>query len=392
MAKRDYYQVLEVERSVTAEELKKAYRKMAVKFHPDKNPGDKTAEERFKEVGEAYEVLSDPQKKGAYDQYGHDAFDPRARGGGGGRGGAGGGFHDASDIFSQVFGNSGGGGGSIFNDLFGGGGGSRQDPTGPQRGADLRYDMEISFEEAVLGCEKEVSLTKPDSCETCRGTGAEQGSSRKTCQPCGGRGQVMSSRGIFSIAQTCPRCQGAGQIIEKPCPSCKGAGRKERSTKVKLKIPAGVDTGARLRSTGNGEGGVRGGGTGDLYVVLHVKEHDIFQREGDDLICEVPVQFVDAALGGEVEVPTLTSKTTGKTMIKIPAGTQNNTMFRLKNRGVRNVQGHGVGDLHVKVQIEVPTRLNPAQKAKLAEFSSLCDSHVNPIRQGFWDKAKKFFG
>jgi len=384
MAKRDYYLILEIERSVTAEEIKKAYRKMAVKFHPDKNPGDKTAEDRFKEVGEAYEILSDPQKRGAYDQHGHDAFDPRARAGAG-RGGS----HDPFDLFREAFGNSGGGGGSggsIFNDLFGGGG-SRQDPTGPQRGADLRYDMEISFEEAVLGCEKEVSLTKPDVCEPCRGSGAEQGSGRKSCQTCGGRGQVVSARGIFSIAQTCPRCQGAGQTIEKPCQTCKGAGRRERSTKVKLKIPAGVDTGARLRSTGNGEGGVRGGSTGDLYVVLHVKDHDIFQREGDDLICEVPVQFADAALGGEVEVPTFT----GKTTIKVPAGTQNNSMFRLKNRGVRNVQGHGVGDLHVKIQIEVPTRLNAVQKAKLAEFSALCDAHVSPISQGFWEKAKKLF-
>ncbi len=383
MAKRDYYTILEVERASTAEEIKKAYRKMAVKFHPDKNPGDKSSEERFKEVGEAYEILSDPQKRGAYDQHGHDAFDPRTRSGGGGRGGS----QDPFDLFREAFGNSGGNGGSIFGDLFGGGGGGRQDPTGPQRGGDLRYDMEISFEEAVMGCEKEVALTKPDTCDNCQGSGAEKGSSRKSCQTCGGKGQVISSRGIFSVAQTCPRCHGSGQTIEKPCQTCKGAGRRERNTKVKLKIPAGVDTGARLRSTGNGEGGLRGGGNGDLYVVLHVKDHDIFQREGDDLICNVPVQFSDATLGGEIEVPTLT----GNATIRIPPGTQNNTMFRLKNRGVRNVQGHGVGDLHVKLQIEVPTRLNAVQKAKLAEFAALCDVHVSPISQGFWAKAKKIF-
>ncbi len=379
MAKRDYYEVLELDRKATPDEIKKAYRKMAVKYHPDKNPGDKTAEEKFKEVGEAYEALSDPNKRAAYDQHGHAAFDARSRQPGRG----GGGFHDPFDIFKEAFG---GGGSSIFEELFGGGGG-RSDPTGPQRGADLRYDMEITFEEAVLGCEKEISLTKLDSCETCHGSGAEAGSSRKTCATCGGRGQVVTSRGIFSVAQPCPRCQGAGQTIDKPCKTCHGAGRKERTKPVRLKIPAGVDTGARLRSTGNGEGGTRGGTSGDLYVVLHVKAHEIFQREGDDLICDVPVHFVQAALGAEIEVPTLA----GKALIKIPAGTQNATVFRLRGKGVRNVQGHGVGDLHVRAQIEVPQRLNAAQKAKLEEFAELCDSSVNPISKSFWDKAKNLF-
>ncbi len=380
MAKRDYYEVLGVERSATDEEIKKSYRKLAVKYHPDKNPGDKTAEEKFKELGEAYEVLSDTQKRAAYDQYGHAAFDPRTRGFGAGRAG---GFHDPFDIFREVFG--GGAGGSIFEDLFGGG--ERTDPTGPQRGADLRYDMEISFVEAALGCEKEISLTKPETCDTCSGSGAEPGSGHRTCATCGGRGQVVSSRGIFSIAQTCPRCGGAGRVIEKPCRACRGVGRVERTSKVKLKIPAGVDNGARLRSGHNGEGGLRGGPPGDLYVVLHVRPHDIFQRDGDDLLCEVPVSFVQAALGGEVEVPTLA----GKAHIRVPAGTQPGTVFRLKGKGVKNVQGYGHGDLHVRVTVEVPTQLNNAQRAKLTEFAELCDESVNPISKSFFERAKDFF-
>jgi molecular chaperone DnaJ len=385
--KRDYYELLGIEKGSSAEEIKKAYRKMAVKFHPDKNPGDKQAEENFKEIGEAYEALSDPQKRAAYDQYGHAAFD-RSRGGGFGQRGGGGGFHDPFEIFREVFSGGGGGGGTIFDDLFGGGGGGAQrDPSGPQRGSDLRYDMEITFEEAVRGTEKEISLTKLETCDVCRGAGAEPGSSRKNCPTCHGRGQVISSRGIFSIAQTCPRCKGGGQIIEKPCKACGGEGRKERNTKVKLRIPAGVDTGARLRSSGNGEGGLRGGPPGDLYVVLHVKEHEIFQREGDDLVCEVPIQFVDAALGAEIEVPTLTEPA----QIRIPAGTQNGTVFRLKGRGVKNVQGYGHGDLHVRVTVEVPTKLNSAQKDKLKEFSALCDPSVSPMRESFFEKAKNLF-
>jgi molecular chaperone DnaJ len=381
--KRDYYEALGVDRSASAEEIKKAYRKMAVKYHPDKNPGDKQAEESFKEIGEAYEALSDPQKRAAYDQYGHAAFD-RSRGFGGARGG-GGGFHDPFEIFREVF-SGGAGGGSIFDDLFGGGQ-VRNDPSGPQRGSDLRYDMEITFEEAVRGAEKEISLTKLETCDVCHGSGAETGSSRKTCPTCHGRGQVVTARGIFSIAQTCPRCKGAGQIIEKPCLSCSGEGRREKSSKVRLRIPAGVDTGARLRSSGNGEGGMRGGPPGDLYVVLHVKEHEIFQRDGDDLVCEVPIQFVDAALGAEIEVPTLTEPA----QIRIPPGTQNGTVFRLKGRGVKNVQGYGHGDLHVRVTVEVPSKLNADQKAKLKEFADLCDPSVNPMRESFFAKAKKLF-
>jgi molecular chaperone DnaJ len=374
MAKRDYYEVLGVERQAGPEEIKKAYRKLAAKHHPDKNPGDKTAEEKFKELGEAYEVLSDPQKRPAYDQYGHAAFDRRS-----GPFAHGGGFHDPFEIFREVF-----GGGNIFDDFFGGG---RADPTQPQRGDDLRYDMEIAFEEAAHGCEKEVTVTKPERCEDCQGSGAEPGSRTKNCPACGGRGQIVNSRGIFSIAQTCPHCQGAGRVIERPCATCRGSGRRDRASKIKLRIPAGVDTGSRLRSAGNGEAGLRGGHSGDLYVVLHVKAHPIFQRDGDDLLCEVPVSFVQAALGAEIEVPALD----GKTTIKVPAGTQPGTMFRLKGKGVKNVQGYGYGDLHIRINVEVPTHLSAAQRAKLQEFADLCGSRENPIGQSFFEKAKNLF-
>jgi molecular chaperone DnaJ len=247
--------------------------------------------------------------------------------------------------------------------------------------------MEITFEEAVLGCEKEVSVTKQETCEVCHGSGAEAGSTHKTCTLCGGRGQVVNSRGIFSVAQTCPRCEGSGRMIEKPCRNCRGSGRKEKSSKIKIRIPAGVDNGTRLRSAGNGEGGVRGGPPGNLYVVLHVQEHDIFQRDGDDLLCEVPISFVQAALGAEIEVPTLA----GRAHIKIPAGTQSGTLFRLKGKGVKSVQGHGTGDLHIRVGVEVPTHLNSAQRAKLQEFGALCDESVNPQTKSFLDRARDFF-
>jgi len=380
MAKRDYYEILGVNRNADAEEIRRAYRKLAVKYHPDKNQGDRTAEERFKELGEAYEALSDPQSRAAYDHYGHAAFDPRQRARSSG-GFSGGGFHDPFDIFREVFGA--GGGGGIFESLFGGG----HDPSAPQRGDDLRYDLEITLEESALGCEKEIPVTKLDRCETCGGSGMEQGSKIKTCATCGGRGQVLISRGIFSIAQTCPQCRGAGRILERPCKSCHGEGKRQRSSKIKLRIPAGVDAGARLRSAGNGEAGFRGGPPGDLYVVLRIKPHEIFQRDGDDLLCEVPVSFVQAAFGAEIEVPTLEDRA----VIKIPPGTQPGTTLRVKDKGVKNLQGYGRGDLHVRVQVEVPARLTAEQKAKLQEFAALCDGQETPLARSFFEKAKKLF-
>lgn len=374
MAKRDYYEVLGVDRTASDAEIKKAYRKLALKFHPDKNPEDKSAEENFKEIGEAYEALSDPQKRAAYDQYGHAAFDPRARAGRGG-GFYGGGFHDPFEIFREVFSGS-----SIFEEFFG-----RQDPSQPQRGDDLRYDLEITLEEAAGGCEKNISIAKSIRCETCAGSGMEHGSKTRVCSTCGGHGVVLTSRGFISLRQTCPHCQGSGRILEKPCKTCHGDGRHPQNAEIKLRIPPGVDTGSRLRSSGNGEAGFRGGPAGDLYVILHVKSHDYFQRDGDDLLCETPVSFAQAALGAEIEIPTLD----GKVTIKIPAGTQPGAAFRVKGKGVKNLQGYGHGDLHVRIQVQVPTHLNTEQKAKLREFEALnVEADANP---SILEKAKKLF-
>jgi molecular chaperone DnaJ len=376
--KRDYYEVLGVERHASEEEVKRSYRRLAVKFHPDKNPEDPHAEEKFKELGEAYDVLMDTDKRAAYDRFGHAAFTQ-------GNAGFGGGFHDPFDIFREVFSGGGGLGGGIFETFFGGGGGSHQEDR--QRGSDLRYDMQITLEEAAFGVEKEIEVRKLDACEKCHGTGAEPGSRTVKCPTCGGRGQVVTSRGFFHVSQTCPRCHGVGQVVEKPCHPCQGEGRVEKTSRIKLKIPAGIADGSRLRSARNGEAGIRGGPQGDLYVVVHVKEHEIFRRDEDDLYCEMPIPFSIAALGGEVEVPTLE----GKAHVKVPAGTQSGQVFKLRGKGIVHVGRRDHGDLLARLVVEVPTRLNAEQRAKLEEFTNLCGEENTPIRKTFFERAKDFF-
>ncbi|MEP6709195.1 MAG: molecular chaperone DnaJ [Verrucomicrobiota bacterium] len=374
--KRDYYEILGVGRNASGEEIKRAYRKLAVKFHPDKNPDDAHAEEKFKELGEAYDVLMDEEKRAAYDRYGHAAFSQ-------GMGGRGGGFHDPFDIFREVFGGSAGGG--IFETFFGGG--ERTDREDRQRGSDLRYDMQITLEEAAFGVEKEIEVRKLDACDKCKGAGAEAGSRAVTCPSCHGRGQVISSRGFFQVSQTCPRCRGVGEIIEKPCRVCDGEGRIEKTSRIKLKVPAGIADGSRLRSSRNGEAGIRGGAQGDLYVVIHVKEHPIFQRDEDNLYCEVPIPFCTAALGGEIPVPTLD----GKASLKVPAGMQSGQIFKLRGKGVSNVNGRDRGDLLARLLVEVPTRLNAEQRQKLEEFAGLCGEENTPLHKSFFERAKEFF-
>ena len=376
--KRDYYEILGVSRDASAEEIKKAYRKLAVKIHPDKNPGDPTAEDRFKELGEAYEAISDPDKRAAYDRYGHAAFS----GGGGGR--SGGGFHDPMDIFSQVFGGAFGGG---FEEFFGGGGSSRRKSSGKQRGSDLRYDLEISLEEAANGVEKELEIERAVPCDACHTKGSKGSGGVKVCPTCGGRGVVARQAGIFIQQVSCPECRGAGETISDPCSDCHGEGRVQRNSRIKLRIPAGVDTGTRLRSSGNGDAGVRGGTAGDLYVFLHIRDHDIFERDGDDLFCEVPLPFSVAALGGELKVPTLL----GQSSIKIPAGTQGGTVFRIRDKGIPALSTGKKGDLNVRVQVEVPTRLNQEQQDKLRDFSESIGDGNSPMQEGFFQKAKRFF-
>jgi molecular chaperone DnaJ len=374
--KRDYYEILVVERSSTEEDIKRSYRKLAVKFHPDKNPGDHEAEERFKELGEAYDVLMDAQKRAAYDRYGHAAFQQGGMGGGGG-------FHDPFDLFREVFG-AGGGSGGIFDHFFGGGGG---DSSGRQRGSDLRYDMQITLEEAAFGAEKEIEIRKLDACGSCEGSGAQKGSKALTCPTCRGRGQVVASRGFFQVAQTCPQCHGTGQVIEKPCKPCQGDGRVEKTSRVKIKVPAGIDSESRLRSSGGGEAGLRGGPSGDLYVVLHIKEHDVFVRDGMDLRCEVPLPFTTAALGGEIRVPTLE----GAVSLKIPAGTQGGAVFRVRGQGMPGLQSSARGDILTHVQVEVPSRLNHEQREALVRFSELCGEDNSPIHKGFYERLKDLF-
>jgi len=378
-SKRDYYEILGVAREASQDEIKKAYRKLAVKFHPDKNPGNKEAEESFKELGEAYEALSDVDKRAAYDRYGHAAFN----GGAGGGGFGGGGFHDPMDLFSQVFGQAFGGG---FEEFFGGGG-ARKQKGAKQRGSDLRYDLEIPLEEAARGVEKELEIERYTPCDTCNSTGSKGSGGTRPCTTCAGRGVVARQAGIFIQQSTCPECRGAGETVSDPCSSCKGEGRVQRNSRIKIRIPGGVDTGTRLRSSGNGDAGVRGGTAGDLYVFLHVRDHDVFERDGSDLYCEVPLPFITAALGGELKVPTLD----GQSSIKVPVGTQGGSVFRVRDKGVVNLSNGRRGDLHVKLQVEVPTKLNTDQQEKLRAFSESIGEHNSPMQESFFEKARRFF-
>ncbi|MDF1751856.1 MAG: molecular chaperone DnaJ [Verrucomicrobiales bacterium] len=385
MAKRCYYEVLGVSKTSEHVEIKKSYRKLAMKHHPDKNPDDPEAEDRFKELGEAYEVLSDPQKRAAYDRYGHGAFSqgtgPSAGGGFGG---------DPFDIFREVFGGGrgGGGGGSIFDDFFGAAGGGRGRGDGRQRGSDLRYDLPIDLEDVVKGVEKEISIERLVPCDSCTGTGAQGGKADlRSCSTCGGVGQVITSRGFFQVQQPCPACNGAGESLSNPCTGCNGEGRKDGTSRIKLKIPAGIGDGNRLRSSSSGDTGVRGGPAGDLYVVVHVKPHDIFERDENDLYCEVPLAFNTAALGGELIVPTME----GKASVKVPHGTQTNTSFRLRDKGVPDVRTGRKGDLFVNVQVEVPVKLSKDQEKKLQAFTDTLTEKNTPMRESFFEKAKRFF-
>ncbi len=370
MSKRDYYEVLGVSKSADDKEIKKAYKRLAMKYHPDRTQGDKAMEEKFKEVQEAYEILSDEQKKAAYDQYGHAGVDPNR---GGGAGGA-----DFGDIFGDVFG-----------DIFGGG--RRGGQSRAQRGADLRYNLEMSLEDAVRGKSVDIKVPTWVSCDSCDGSGAKKGTQAKSCPTCHGAGQVTMRQGFFAVQQTCPTCNGRGKIIPDPCTKCHGEGRVEKTKTLAVKIPAGVDTGDRIRLTGEGEAGMHGAPAGDLYVQVHVKDHPIFVRDGNNLACEVPISFSIAALGGEIDVPTLD----GRVKLKIPAETQTEKMFRLRGKGVQSVRGGGVGDLVCKVVVETPVNLSDKQKDLLRQLDESwggeSEAKHRPKSKGFFDGVKKFF-
>ena len=371
MSKRDYYEVLGVAKTATDKELKKSYKRLAMKCHPDRNPDDAGAVEKFKELQEAYDILGDSQKRGAYDQYGHAGVDQS-------RGGAGGG-QDFGDMFGDVFG-----------DIFGGGGGGRQRQRGPARGADLRYNMELTLEEAVKGVSKDIQVPSLQSCDSCHGTGAKKGTSANTCGTCHGQGQVQMRQGFFAVQQACPTCRGKGKIIKDPCRTCYGEGRYEKTKTLAVKIPAGVDTGDRIRLGGEGEAGETGGGKGDLYVQVHVKDHAIFERDGNNLYCEVPITFANAALGGDIEVPTLD----GKVKLKVSSETQSGRMFRLRGKGVKSVRSHATGDLICKVVVETPVKLTEHQRKLLKEFDEAVNGSSKehkPKAQGFFDGVKNFF-
>jgi molecular chaperone DnaJ len=370
--KRDYYEVLGVNKDASEEDVKKAYRKLAMKHHPDRNPDSKDAEERFKEAKEAYEVLSEPEKRRAYDSYGHAGVNPQMGGMGPGQEGFGG--------FAEAF-------GDIFSDIFGGGQGRGR--SNVYRGADLRYNLEVTLEQAARGTETRIRIPTMEACETCHGSGAKAGTHPKTCDTCHGSGTVRMSQGFFSIQQTCPTCHGSGKMISDPCGTCRGAGRVKKHKTLAVKIPAGVDEGDRIRLTGEGEAGVNGGPPGDLYVVVHLKEHSVFQRDGDDLHCEMPISFSQAALGGETEIPTLD----GSAKIKVPPETQTGQVFRLRGKGIKGVRSSYPGDLLCEVVVETPVRLTERQKELLRELEdiNLKDNRHNPRAKSFMDRVKEFF-
>lgn len=380
MAAKDYYEILSVGKNSGYDEIKSAYRKLAIKYHPDKHQGDKQAEEKFKEISEAYEVLSDPQKRSTYDQFGHEGLKSSF--------GAGGfqwqdfsHFEDISDIFENVFNGFG------FDDLFGFGRG-RRSRGGPRRGSSLQCSVEIDLKQAALGTEKTISLSRSEICNVCKGTRAKPGTKEETCGGCGGRGQINASTGFFSITRPCVQCGGRGAIVKTPCTNCHGRGQIKVRKRINVKIPRGVDDGIRLRVSGEGEAGLGGGPRGDLYVNIHVKEHDIFTRHDNDIYCQVPISFVTAVFGGEIEIPTLE----GTVKMKIPEGTQSGRIFRLRQKGISSLQGSGRGDELCRVMIETPTNLNKQQKNKLREFAALYSENVQPQSKKFMKKIKEMFG
>ncbi|MFN7836262.1 MAG: molecular chaperone DnaJ [Burkholderiaceae bacterium] len=377
MAKRDFYEILGVPKNASDEELKKVYRKLAMKYHPDRNPDSKEAEEKFKEAKEAYEMLSNPDKRAAYDRYGHAGVDPNVGGGGNG-GGAG--FTDFSDAF-----------GDIFGEIFGGSAGGGRGRPNVYRGSDLRYSMEVTLEQAAAGLETQIRVPGWDECKPCNGSGAKPGTSAKTCPTCHGAGNVRMAQGFFSVQQTCPKCHGSGKIIPEPCQTCDGLGRTKSTKTLEVKIPAGVDEGMRIRLNGKGEPGLNGGPPGDLYVEIHVKEHSVFQRNGDDLHYEMPISFTTAALGGTLEIPTLN----GKVSFSIPESTQTGKTFRLKAKGIKGVRSAYPGDLFCHVLVETPIKLSDKQKELLLQLETSMDENRDrhsPKAKGWMDKVKDFFG
>ena len=369
MAKRDYYELLGVSRTATEAELKTAFRKLAMQHHPDRNPGDKECEHRFKEINEAYDVLKDPQKRAAYDRFGHAAFE---------HGGAGG--HGFGSDFASSF-------ADIFDDLFGMGG-RRSRGSGRERGADLRYNMEIALEEAFAGKTAQIRIPTPVTCEACSGSGAKAGTRPRACPTCGGQGRIRHAQGFFTLERTCPACQGRGQVIEDPCPNCSGSGRVSRERTLSVNIPAGVEDGTRIRLAGEGEAGVRGGPAGDLYIFLSIESHQFFQRDGADLHCRVPISMVTAALGGSFDVPTIDG---GKTKVKVPEGTQSGRRFRLQAKGMPVLRSKQMGDMYVQVVVETPQKLSKRQKDLLMEFEKMSSHETQPESSGFFTRVKDFF-